>query len=83
MSNAKLAVKQAEAYKEAEIKKRESEALIKEAQAKAEAKAAVEIGNRVEAEARAELEAPAKAHKAKIIVDAEAKVSLQYSSMTY
>lgn len=40
------------------------------------AQAALEVASRIEAEKRAELEAPAKALKAKIIVDAEAKVSL-------
>jgi flotillin len=39
----------------------------------AEARAALEVAKRIEAEKRAELEAPARAHKAKIIVDAEAR----------
>jgi hypothetical protein len=34
----------------------------------------LELANQIEAEKRAELEAPAKAYKAKMIVDAEAEV---------
>jgi len=71
-SQAELQVKQAEAYKFAETKKREAEASVQEAQNRAMAKAALAQAERVEAERRAALEAPAKAEKAKMIVDAEA-----------
>ena len=71
-SQAELQVKQAEAYRVAEIKKRESEAAVQEAQNKAMTKTAIAQGERVEAERRAALEAPAKAEKARTIVEAEA-----------
>jgi flotillin len=72
-SQAELAVKQAEAYRFSEIKKREAEAAVQEAQNKAMAKAALAQAERIEAERRASLEAPAKAEKAKTIVEAEAE----------
>ena len=72
-SQAELAVKQAEAYRLGETKKREAEAAVQEAQNKAMAKAALAQAERVEAERRAALEAPAKAEKAKTIVEAEAE----------
>ncbi|MGE3809061.1 MAG: flotillin family protein [Gemmataceae bacterium] len=71
-ANANLQVKQAEAYRLGETKKREAEAAVEEAQHRAQAKAAIAEAERIEAERRAELEAPAKAQKAKTIVEAEA-----------
>ncbi|HEX8340571.1 MAG TPA: SPFH domain-containing protein [Tepidisphaeraceae bacterium] len=71
-TQAELQVKQAEAYQIAETKKREAEAAVQEAQNRAMAKAALADAERVEAEQRAQLEAPAKALKAKTIVEAEA-----------
>ncbi|MBN8626313.1 MAG: flotillin family protein [Planctomycetes bacterium] len=73
VSKANLAVKQAEAYQQAETKKREAEAAVLEAQNRAMAKAALADAERVEAEQRAAVEAPAKAAKARMIVDAEAE----------
>ncbi|HEY3323980.1 MAG TPA: SPFH domain-containing protein [Planctomycetota bacterium] len=72
-SQAALAVKQADAYQLAEVRKREAEAMVQEAQNRAMAKAALAQAERVEAERRAALEAPAKAEKAKTIVEAEAE----------
>jgi flotillin len=71
-SQAALQVKQAEAYQLGETRKREAEAGVLEAQNRAMTKAALAQAERVEAERRAALEAPAKAEKAKMIVDAEA-----------
>jgi flotillin len=71
-TRAQLAVKQAEAYQLSEIKKREAEASVQEAQNRAMARAALADAERVEATQRAELEAPAKAQKARTIVEAEA-----------
>ncbi|MFO0906220.1 MAG: SPFH domain-containing protein [Pirellulales bacterium] len=71
-SQAELAVHRAEAYQLGESKKKEAEAAVLEAQNRAMAKAAEAQAQRVEAEQRAALEAPAKAQKAKQIVDAEA-----------
>lgn len=71
-SKADLAVKKAEAYQYSEIKRREAEASVQEAQNRAMAKAALAEAEKIEAERRAQLEAPAKAEKAKMIVDAEA-----------
>jgi flotillin len=71
-SQAELAIKQAEAYRMSEIKKREAEAAVQEAQNRAMAKAALAQAERIEAERRAAVEAPAKAEKAKTIVEAEA-----------
>jgi flotillin len=71
-SQAELQIKQATAYQMTEIKKREAEASVQEAQNRAMAKAAVAQAERIEAERRAEVEAPAKAEKAKTIVEAEA-----------
>ena len=72
-AKAELQFKQAEAYELGETKKREAEAAVQEAQNRAMAKAALADAERVEAEHRAELEAPAKAEKAKRIVEAEAE----------
>ena len=71
--NAKLKVKEAEAYQIGETRKRESEAAVLEAQYQAEARAAEALAQKLEQEKRAELEAVAKAEKAKDIVDAEAR----------
>lgn len=72
-ANADLAVKQAEAYQRGESRKREAAAGVQEAAFRAEAKAALAEAEKVEAEQRAALEAPAKAEKAKIMVNAEAE----------
>jgi len=71
-SAAELQVKQAEAFKIGETKKREAEAAVYEAQYLAQTKAAQAEALLTEAKQRAELEAPAKAQKAKTIVEAEA-----------
>jgi flotillin len=72
-ANAKLQVREAEAYQTGETKKREAEAAVLEAQYGAEARAAEALAGKLEQEQRAELEAVAKAQKAKDIVDAEAQ----------
>jgi flotillin len=72
-SQATLLVQKAEAYQRGEVRKREAEAAVVEAQNRAMAKAALAEAERVEAEQRAQLEAPAKAQKARILVDAEAE----------
>ncbi|MBN1441479.1 MAG: flotillin family protein [Planctomycetes bacterium] len=72
-SNAQLQVKEAEAYLIGEAKKREAAAEVEARQYLAQAKAAQARGARTEADQRAELEAPAKAQKARTIVDAEAE----------
>lgn len=72
-SQATLLVQKAEAYQRGEVKKREAEAAVVEAQNRAMAKAALAQAERVEAEERAKLEAPAKAQKARVLVEAEAE----------
>ena len=72
-SQATLLVQKAEAYQKGEVRKREAEAAVVEAQNRAMAKAALANAERVEAEERAKFEAPAKAQKARILVDAEAE----------
>jgi flotillin len=72
-TQAKLQIRQAEAYQASETRKREAEAAVLEAQNRAMAKAALAEAERVEAERRAALEAPAKAEKARTIVEAEAE----------
>ena len=72
-AQAQLQVKQAEAFQLGETRKREADAAVQEAQNRALAKAALAQAERVEAERRAELEAPAKAEKAKMVVDAQAQ----------
>lgn len=72
-TQAQLALKQADAYQRTETRKKEAEASVQEAQNRALAKAALAQAERIEAEQRAALEAPAKAEKARIIVDAEAE----------
>ncbi|QDU58209.1 flotillin family protein [Aeoliella mucimassa] len=70
-SQATLLVERAEAYERGESKKRQAEAAVIEVQNRAMAKAAMAEAERVEAEKRAELEAPAKAEKARKVVEAE------------
>ena len=77
-SQAELLVKKADAYALGETRKREAEAAVLEAQNRAMAKAALAEAERVEAEQRAKLEAPAKAQKAKVIVDAEASFPAEH-----
>jgi flotillin len=72
-TQAKLMVREAEAYEISEKRKREAEAAVLEVQNRAMARAALADAERVEAERRAELEAPAKAEKARTIVEAEAE----------
>ena len=72
-TRAQLQLREAEAFQLAETKKREAQAAVQEAENRALARAALADAERVEAERRAELEAPAKAEKAKMIVDAEAE----------
>jgi len=72
-AKAELQVRQAQAFAIGETKKREADAAVQEAQNRAMAKAALADAERVEAERRAELEAPAKAEKARKIVEAEAE----------
>ncbi len=72
-AEAELQVRRAEAYQAGETRKRVAEAAVQEAQNRAMAKAALAEAERVEAERRAELEAPAKAEKARRIVEAEAE----------
>ncbi len=71
-SAAELAIKKAEAYERGEGRRKQAEASVMEIQNRAMAKAAIAEAERVEAEQRAKLEAPAKAQKARILVDAEA-----------
>ncbi|MEN1682210.1 MAG: flotillin family protein, partial [Planctomycetota bacterium] len=72
-SQATLLVERADAYERGESRKREAEAAVIEVQNRAMAAAALAEAEKVEAEKRAELEAPAKAEKAKKIVEAEAE----------
>jgi len=72
-SESKLRVAQAEAYQVGETRHREAEAAVQAAQFKAEALAATEKAKKIEAEQRAAIEAPAKAAKARTVVDAEAE----------
>jgi flotillin len=71
-SQAELAIKKAEAYERGEGRRKIAEGAVLEVQNHALAKAALAEAAKVEAEQRAKLEAPAKAQKAKQIVDAEA-----------
>ena len=72
-SEASLKVAQAQAYAIGETKRREAEAEVLAAQYKAETLAAAENARKIEAERRAQLEAPARAQKARVVVDAEAE----------
>jgi flotillin len=76
-TNAKLRVKEAEAYQFGETRHREAQAAVLEAQYKAETQAATANASKIEAEQRAALEAPALAEKAKITVDAHAEAERQ------
>jgi len=76
VSNSNLIVKQSEAMRLAQITKNDAEAAVVEAKARAETKAAIAFAGTVEAKKRAELEAPAKAQKAKTIIDAEAQAEV-------
>ncbi|MCG6157199.1 flotillin family protein [Rubinisphaera margarita] len=71
-AQATLQVKQAEAYERSKTREKEAEAAVLEVQNRAMAKAALAEAEKVEAEQRAKLEAPAKAEKARTIVEAEA-----------
>lgn len=71
-SRAKLQMAEAEAFELGETKRAIAEAAVAEAGHHARAKAALAEAERIEAERRAALEAPAKAEKAKLIVEAEA-----------
>ncbi|HYC80888.1 MAG TPA: SPFH domain-containing protein [Solirubrobacterales bacterium] len=72
-AQAELQVRQAEAFEQGETRRRIAEAKVAEAENRAQALAALAEAERIEAERRAELEAPAKAEKAKRIVEAEAQ----------
>ena len=71
-TQATLAITRAEASQQSEIAQRTAKAEIERVENEAQAKAALARADRVEAERRAELEAPAKAEKARMIVQAEA-----------
>jgi flotillin len=72
-SESKLKIAQAVAYQVAETRHREAEASVLAAQYKAQALAAAENARKIEAEQRAQIEAPARAAKARTVVDAEAE----------
>ena len=72
-SEAQLKLRQAEAYALGETKQREAEASVLAAQYRAQALAAQAQATKVEAEQRADIEAPARAAKARTVVDAEAE----------
>ncbi len=72
-SQATLLVQKAEAFQKGEVRKREAEAAVAEAQNRAMAKAALAEAEKVEAEQRAKFEAPAKAQKARVVVEAQAE----------
>ena len=76
-SKATLQVRESEAYQLSETRKREAEAAVQEAQNRAMARSALALLERVEAERRAELEAPARAEKARTIVEAQANAESQ------
>lgn len=71
-AQSELQIRQAEAYRAAEIMKRQADAAVEEAQNLALAKAAMAKAQLVEAQQIAAVEAPAKVEKAKILVDAQA-----------
>ena len=71
-TQAVLAVTRAEATQQSEIAQRTAKAEVERVENEAQARAALARADRVEAERRAELEAPAKAEKARMIVQAEA-----------
>ncbi|MFQ5506007.1 MAG: flotillin family protein, partial [Planctomycetota bacterium] len=74
-ADASLKVKEAEAFQLGETRKREADAMVREAQYMAEARAAQALAKKIEEEKRAELEAVARAAKAQTIVDAEAEAA--------
>jgi flotillin len=76
-AKATLRIEEAEAYQRSETRQKEAEAAVVEAANRAQARAALADAERVEAEQRAALEAPAKAQKAKTIVEAEAAAEQQ------
>ncbi len=71
-TQAVLAVAHAEASQQSEVAQRMATAEIERVENEAQARAALARADRVEAEQRAEFEAPAKAEKARMIVQAEA-----------
>jgi flotillin len=71
-TQATLAVARAEASQQSEVAQRTAKAEIERVENEAQARAALARADRVEAERRAEFEAPAKAEKARMIVQAEA-----------
>jgi flotillin len=76
-ARATLRIEEAEAFQRSETRQKEAEASVVEAANRAQARAALADAERVEAEQRAALEAPAKARKAKTIVEAEAEAEQQ------
>jgi flotillin len=72
-AKAQLHVREAKAFQQGETERRLAEGAVKEAEHEAQARAAVAEARRIEAERRAALEAPAKAEKAKRLVEAEAE----------
>jgi flotillin len=71
-TQATLAVTRAEASQQSEIAVRTAKAEVERVENEAQTRAAIARAERVEAERRAEFEAPAKAEKARMIVQAEA-----------
>jgi flotillin len=71
-ARAELQVREAESYEVGETRKRLAQAKVQESEHRALALAAAAEGERIEAERRAEVEAPAKAERARRIVEAEA-----------
>lgn len=71
-TQATLAVARAEATQQSEVAQRMAKAEVERVENEAQARAALARADRVEAEQRADLEAPAKAEKARMIVQAEA-----------
>jgi flotillin len=71
-TQATLAITRAEASQQSEIAQRMAKAEVERVENEAQTKAALARAERVEAERRAEFEAPAKAEKARMIVQAEA-----------
>lgn len=76
-SRATLQVRESEAYQVSETRKREAEAFVLEAQNRAMAKAAMAQMERIEAEQRAAIEGPARAEKARTVVEAQAAAESQ------
>ncbi len=81
-SRATLQVRESEAYQLSETRKREAEASVQESQNRAMARAALALLDRIEAERRAELEGPARAEKARTIVEAQAAAESQLIQAT-